>query len=79
MDHIPEFPRFTVEAGKMGGQACIRGYRFSLEQLLSMIDSGMTSERIMEKFPFLEPDDISDAIRYAVREAKRSYYVALPA
>jgi len=63
----------------MGGQACVRGYRFGLEQLLDMIDAGMNADRIMEKFPFLEPADIDDAIRYAVREAKQSYYVALPA
>lgn len=79
VEHIPGFPRFTLEPGKMGGQACVRGYRFGLQQLLDMIDNGLSPERIMEKFSFLEREDIDDAIRYAIHEAKSSYYVNLSA
>lgn len=76
---IPGFPRFTLEPNKMAGQACIRGYRFTLDQLLAMLSEGMTAAEIIEAFDFIEPEDISDALRYAAKTARRDYYVAIPA
>lgn len=79
MRHIPGFPRFTLEPGKMGGQACVRGLRFTLDQLLEMLTDGLTTPEIMAAFPFLEQEDIVDAQRYAAKAARRDYYVAIPA
>ena len=79
VQHIPDFPRFTLEPGKMGGQACIRGYRFTLDQLLEMLATGMTSDEIMDAFSFIEPADIADAQKYAAQVARDDFYVALPA
>lgn len=76
VQHVPGFPRFTLEANKMGGQACIRQYRFGLQQLLEMIDSGMTHAEIIAKFPFIERQDIDDAIKYAVNQASHTYVMA---
>ena len=79
VQHIPGFPRFTLEPGKMGGQACIREYRFTLDQLLEMLSEGMTASEIIETFDFIEPEDITDALRYAAKTARRDFYVAVPA
>ena len=77
INHVPGFPRFTLEKGKMGGYACIRGYRFTLALLLEKIALGVTADELLEDYPFLEPEDISDAIKYAAKVAQRDYYLAV--
>ena len=54
---VPGFDRLTVEPDKLGGQPCIRGYRFGVDHLLELFAAGMTFEEIREDFPFLEPED----------------------
>lgn len=76
---IPGFPRLTVEPDKLGGQPCIRGYRFSVEQLLDMLAEGMEFDEIHADFPFLEPEDVREVLRYAAAIARRDFYLAAPA
>lgn len=59
--------RITVEPGKCGGRPCIRGYRFRVSNLLELIAAGATQEEILADYEFLEPEDISAAMRYAAR------------
>lgn len=76
--HVPGFPRFTIEPDKMAGQACVRGYRFTLASLLEKIANGLSSNEILEDYPFLEEADIADAVKFAAGQATRDYYLALP-
>jgi uncharacterized protein (DUF433 family) len=48
-----------------GGQPCIRGHRFTVEHLLNLVGAGWPLEQIQEDFPFIEPEDIQQAIAYA--------------
>jgi uncharacterized protein (DUF433 family) len=57
--------RITIESGKMGGQPCIRGHRFTVEQLLSLVGAGWTLAEIQADFPFIEAFDIQQATAYA--------------
>jgi uncharacterized protein (DUF433 family) len=59
------FDRITIEPGKMGGQPCVRGHRFTVEHLLSLVGAGWTLEEIQEDFPFIEAADIQQAVAYA--------------
>lgn len=59
------FDRITIEPGKMGGQPCIRGHRFTVEQLLRLVGAGWTLEQVQEDFPFIEAADVQQAIAYA--------------
>lgn len=59
------FDRITIEPGKMGGQPCIRGHRFTVEHLLGLVGAGWTLEQIQEDFPFIEAADIQQAVAYA--------------
>lgn len=77
VQHVPGFPRFTLEPDKMGGQACIRGLRFPLALLLEKLANGVSRESILTDYPDLEPPDIDDALRYAAKQASRHFYVAL--
>lgn len=49
--------RITVEPGKMGGEPCIRGLRFTVYDLASYLASGMTEAEILQEFPYLEQED----------------------
>lgn len=72
---VPGFPRLTVEADKLGGQPCIRGYRFGVEQLLDLLADGRSFEEIRTDFPFIEREDVLEALRYASTLAKRDFYL----
>jgi uncharacterized protein (DUF433 family) len=74
---VPGFDRLTVEPDKLGGQPCIRGHRFGVEQLLELLAAGQTFEEIHADFPFIEPEDIHQALGYAAALADREVYVPL--
>jgi uncharacterized protein (DUF433 family) len=57
--------RITIEPGKMGGQPCIRGHRFTVEHLLRLLGAGWTLEQVQHDFPFIEAEDARQAIAYA--------------
>ena len=56
--------RITIEPGKLGGQRCIRGHRFTVEHLLSLVGAGWTLEKIQVDFPFIEAADIQQAAAF---------------
>ncbi len=45
----------------MGGKACIRGMRVTV----GMIGAGHTVEELLVDYPYLEREDILQALRYA--------------
>src|SRR3989442_14024584 len=61
--------RITVEPGKCGGRPCIRGLRIRVTDILGMLAEDVSNEEILRDFPYLEPDDIKAALRYAARQA----------
>jgi uncharacterized protein (DUF433 family) len=57
--------RITFDQDIMGGTACIRGMRVPVSVVLKMLAGGMTREQILEDYPYLEPEDLDEAIEYA--------------
>lgn len=49
----------------MGGKPCIRGMRVTVGTILGLLASGKSRERILEAYPYLEPQDIDAALAYA--------------
>ncbi len=64
------FPRITVDPEICGGRPCIRGLRFPVSRLLGLLAAGETKETILEAYPYLEADDIAEALRYAAALAE---------
>lgn len=60
-----KFDRITIEPGKMSGQPCIRGYRFTVSHLLRSLAVLKTREALLEGHPFLEDADIDQALVFA--------------
>lgn len=72
---VPGFDRLTIEAEKLGGQPCIRGYRFSAQQLLELLAAGQTFDQIHDTFGFLQDEDVHQVLGYAAALAERDFYL----
>lgn len=59
------FQRITVDPRICGGKPTIRGLRFPVSRLLGLLASGETRESILTTYPYLEPEDIQEALNYA--------------
>ena len=64
------FGRITTEVGKMGGVACIRGFRIPVSTIIGLIADGMTTQEILVAYPDLEAEDIIQALRFAAYVTK---------
>lgn len=60
-----QFNRITFDRNVMGGRACLRGMRVTVSLILNLIANGMSAEEIIEAYPYLEQDDIRQALQYA--------------
>lgn len=57
--------RITHNPAVMGGKPCIRGLRVTVGAILGLLASGKSRERIIQAYPYLEPEDIDAALAYA--------------
>jgi uncharacterized protein (DUF433 family) len=63
--------RITFETGKRSGQACIRGWRTIVWDVLIWLAAGKSEEQIFAHNPELEKDDFRADCGYAVRAGRR--------
>ena len=59
------FDRVTHDPAVMGGKACIRGMRVTVNMIMGELESGRSIDQILADFPYLEREDIVQAKRYA--------------
>jgi uncharacterized protein (DUF433 family) len=57
--------RITIDPAVCTGKPCIRGLRFPVARLLGLLASGETRESILSAYPYLQSEDIDEALRYA--------------
>ena len=67
---MPNLNRITFNPEVMGGKPCIRGIRITVGTLVGLIASGMTVEEILADYPYLEHEDIMQALAYAAWRAE---------
>ena len=60
-----KFDRITFDPNVMGGKACIRGMRVTVSLILNLVANAMTTEEIIVAYPYLEQEDIRQALQYA--------------
>jgi uncharacterized protein (DUF433 family) len=65
MPTLGAFDRITVEPGKCGGKPCIRGMRITVRRVLELLALHPDRKEILTEYPFLEPEDLNQALRYA--------------
>ena len=66
------FDRITFNPQIMGGRACIRGSRVTVSLLVNLAANGMTAEEIVDEYPYVEPEDVRQALQYAAWLAEES-------
>lgn len=59
--------RIQVDPKIFGGKPILRGLRVAVEHILGMLAAGDTPERILQEYPFLEPEDIQACLLFAYR------------
>jgi len=57
--------RITQNPQVMGGKACIRGIRVTVGMIVGQIGAGHSIEAVLADYPYLERDDVLQALRYA--------------
>jgi uncharacterized protein (DUF433 family) len=57
--------RITQDPAIMGGKACIRGLRVTVGMLVGQIAAGHSIDEILASYPYVEREDILQALRYA--------------
>jgi uncharacterized protein (DUF433 family) len=57
--------RITQQPDVMGGKACIRGMRVTVGMIVGQIGAGQGIDDILADYPYLEREDVLQALRYA--------------
>jgi len=74
---MEELDRITQRPGVMGGRACIRGMRVTVGMIVGQIGAGCSVEEILRDYPYLEREDVLQALRYAAwRSEEREVVLA---
>lgn len=70
--------RITQDPSIMGGKACIRGMRVTVGMIVGQIGAGYAVDDILADYPYLEREDIMQALRYAAwRTEEREVVLAV--
>lgn len=62
---MDQLDRVTQTAGTMGGRPCIRGMRVTVGMIVGQIGAGRSIDEILADYPYLEREDVMQALRYA--------------
>ena len=62
--------RITFNPQVMGGKPCIRGMRVTVGTIVGLVASGKTVDEVLADYPYLEREDILEALSYAAWRAE---------
>jgi uncharacterized protein (DUF433 family) len=62
--------RITFNPEVMGGKPCIRGMRLTVGTIVGLIGAGKTIDELFVEYPYLEREDVLQAISYAAWRAE---------
>ncbi|MGD0872250.1 MAG: DUF433 domain-containing protein [Bryobacteraceae bacterium] len=62
---MPDLDRITRSPDVMGGKPCVRGMRVTVGMVVGLCAAGHTFGDILAAYPYLEEDDIRQALAYA--------------
>jgi uncharacterized protein (DUF433 family) len=57
--------RITFNPNIMGGKPCIRGLRVTVGTIVGLVATGYSTAEILKAYPYLEEEDIREALAYA--------------
>jgi uncharacterized protein (DUF433 family) len=67
---VADLERIIFDPAVMGGKPCIRGLRVTVGASVGLVAAGYSNERILQAYPYLEVEDIRQALAYAAWRAE---------
>ena len=67
---MDKLTRITFDPNVMGGRPCIRGLRVTAGTIVGLVAAGYTAADILKAYPYLENEDINEALAYAAWRAE---------
>lgn len=67
---MTQLQRITLDQTVMGGKPCIRGMRVTVGTVVGLFAAGRTEEEILKAYPYLEKEDLREALAYAAWRAE---------
>lgn len=64
------YDRISINSKVCHGQACVKGTRIPVCQIIRMLANGDTIEELLEDYPSLKRDDILACLEYAASLAE---------
>lgn len=62
---MKQLKRIILDPDIMGGKPCIRGLRVTVGMIIGLLASGYSYEEILKMYPYLDEEDIKEALAYA--------------
>ena len=70
---MKQLQRITFDPLIMGGKPCIRGKRVTVGTIVGLIAAGETIDDILAAYPYLDREDIMEALSYAAWRSEERY------
>jgi uncharacterized protein (DUF433 family) len=67
---MEQLDRITMRPDQMGGRPCIRDMRVTVGMIVGQIAAGQSIDELLGDYPYLEREDVSQALRYAAWRAE---------
>jgi uncharacterized protein (DUF433 family) len=71
------FDRITVDPRRLQGKPCIRELRVSVGRIVEMVAAGKATKEIVSEYPYLEAEDVRQALAYSAALAESDYHIEL--
>ncbi len=62
---MKNFTRITFDPEVLGGKPCIRGLRVTVGTIVGLVAAGHSTADILRAYPYLEEEDVWEALSYA--------------
>lgn len=67
---MTDFARISQDPAVMGGKPCICGKRVTVGMIVGQIGAGLSIDALLDEYPYLEREDVFEALRYAAWRAE---------
>jgi uncharacterized protein (DUF433 family) len=72
------FSRISIDPNVCHGQACIKGTRIPVYQIVQMMANGDTIDDLLESYPTIKKEDILECLRYTAYLAEEQITPLVP-
>jgi uncharacterized protein (DUF433 family) len=75
---MEKLSRITLNPDMMGGKPCIRGIRVTVGTVVGLVASGYSTDEILKRYPYLQVEDVREALLYAAWRSEEMEVVLEP-